>query len=99
MIDFISYNTLIVLLGTSLLGANAGLVGTFAVLRRRALVGDALAHATLPGLCFAVLAIGGRNLPAMLCRRTGDRDCWACWRSRHCEVGPGSKKTPRWASS
>lgn len=67
MIDFISYNTLIVLLGTSLLGANAGLVGTFAVLRRRALVGDALAHATLPGLCFAVLAIGGRNLPAMLC--------------------------------
>lgn len=67
MIEFISYNTLIVLLGTSLLGANAGLVGTFAVLRRRALVGDALAHATLPGLCLAVLAIGGRNLPAMLC--------------------------------
>lgn len=62
----ISYNTLVVLLGTSLLGANAGLVGTFAVLRRRALVGDALAHATLPGLCLAVMAIGGRNLPAML---------------------------------
>lgn len=66
MSDYISYNTLIVLLGTSLLGANAGLVGTFALLRRRALLGDALAHATLPGLCLAVLLVGGRHLPMML---------------------------------
>lgn len=66
MSDLVSYNTLVVLLGTSLLGANAGLIGTFAVLRRRALVGDALAHAALPGLCLAVLAVGSRNLPAML---------------------------------
>ena len=29
----LTYNTLIVLLGTGLLGANAGLVGSFAVLR------------------------------------------------------------------
>jgi manganese/zinc/iron transport system permease protein len=61
----ISYNTLIVLLGTSLLGANAGLVGTFAVLRGRALMGDALAHAALPGLCVAFLLLGYRSLPAM----------------------------------
>jgi manganese/zinc/iron transport system permease protein len=62
----IHYNTLIVLLGTGLLGANAGLVGCFAVLRRRALTGDALAHAALPGLCLAFLLVGQRSLPALL---------------------------------
>ncbi|QDU64593.1 Manganese transport system membrane protein MntB [Planctomycetes bacterium Pan216] len=62
----ITYNTLIVLLGTSLLGANCGLVGSFALLRRRALIGDTLAHATLPGLCLAFLLLGYRSLPAML---------------------------------
>jgi manganese/zinc/iron transport system permease protein len=61
----INYNTLVVLLGTSLLGANAGLVGSFAVLRQRALLGDALAHAALPGLCLAFLLVGERSLPAM----------------------------------
>jgi manganese/zinc/iron transport system permease protein len=62
----IAYNTLIVLLGTGLLGATSGLVGTFAVLRRRALTGDALAHAALPGLCVAFLVVGERSLPALL---------------------------------
>ncbi|MFO1022085.1 MAG: iron chelate uptake ABC transporter family permease subunit [Planctomycetales bacterium] len=64
--SFITYNTLIVLLGTSLLGGTAGLVGTFAVLRRRSLTGDALAHASLPGLCLAFLVWGERNLLALL---------------------------------
>lgn len=62
----IPYNTLIVLMGTSLLGASAGLVGSFAVLRQRALTGDALAHAALPGLCLAFIVMGERSLPAML---------------------------------
>ncbi len=62
----LTYNTLIVLVGTSLLGASAGLVGSFAVLRRRSLTGDALAHAALPGLCLAFLVVGERSLPAML---------------------------------
>jgi manganese/zinc/iron transport system permease protein len=61
-----TYNTTIVLLGTALLGAAAGLIGTFAVLRGRALTGDAIAHAALPGLCVAFLAVGEKNLPAML---------------------------------
>jgi manganese/zinc/iron transport system permease protein len=56
-----SYNTLVVLAGTSLLGAGAGLIGCYAVLRRRALLGDALAHASLPGICLAFLAWGERN--------------------------------------
>ena len=63
----ISYNTLIVLAGGSLLGASAGLVGCFAILRGRALVGDALAHAALPGVCLAFLVAGQRSLPPLLC--------------------------------
>ncbi|MEZ6143586.1 MAG: iron chelate uptake ABC transporter family permease subunit [Zavarzinella sp.] len=62
----IRYNTAIVLLGVSLLGATAGTVGSFAVLRRRALVGDALAHAALPGLCIGFLVVGERQLFGML---------------------------------
>lgn len=62
----ISYNTLIVLLGASILGASAGLVGTFAVLRRRALTGDALSHAALPGICLAFLLTGEKRLPVLL---------------------------------
>ncbi|HVV98970.1 MAG TPA: metal ABC transporter permease [Planctomycetaceae bacterium] len=64
--SLLSYNTLVVLAGTSLLGAVSGLVGSFAVLRRRSLTGDALAHASLPGLCLAFLIVGSRSLPAML---------------------------------
>jgi len=60
------YNTLVVLSGVGLLGASAGMVGAFAVLRKRSLTGDALAHAALPGLCIAFLLVGGRNLTAML---------------------------------
>ncbi|MEX2176538.1 MAG: metal ABC transporter permease, partial [Pirellulaceae bacterium] len=62
----IKYNTLVVLSGVSLLGASCGLIGAFAVLRRRALTGDALSHAALPGLCLAFLILGEKNLPAML---------------------------------
>jgi manganese/zinc/iron transport system permease protein len=61
-----AYNTLIVLIGTSLLGAVSGLVGSFTVLRRRALIGDALSHAALPGLCIAYLIVQRRSLPALL---------------------------------
>lgn len=63
---FLPYNTLVVLAGVGLLGASAGMVGSFAVLRKRALTGDALAHAALPGLCLAFLIVGERNLTALL---------------------------------
>ncbi|MGI9457277.1 MAG: iron chelate uptake ABC transporter family permease subunit [Aeoliella sp.] len=51
-----------VMLGAALLGAAAAFVGTFAVLRGRALVGDMLAHAALPGICAAFLLTGTREL-------------------------------------
>jgi manganese/zinc/iron transport system permease protein len=59
-------NTRIVLVGAGLLGLAAGVVGVLAVLRRRALVGDAVAHAALPGICVAFLVVGTRSLPAFL---------------------------------
>jgi len=49
------YNTRVVVLGTGLLGLAAGIVGTFLLLRKRALLGDALSHATLPGIALAFL--------------------------------------------
>lgn len=61
-----TYNTALVLVGAALLGALCGAVGTFAVLRRRALLGDALAHAALPGVALAFLATGLRELPILL---------------------------------
>lgn len=52
------YNTQVVVIGTSLLGLAAGWVGSFTLLRRRALMGDALSHATLPGIALVfILAI------------------------------------------
>ena len=62
----ISYNTLVVLVGAALVGAVAGLAGSYAVLRRRALAGDALAHAALPGLCLSFLLFGNSSLPVLL---------------------------------
>lgn len=58
----ISSITFTVMLGTALLGATAGVIGSFAVLRRRALVGDMLSHAALPGICLAFLLTGSRDL-------------------------------------
>ena len=47
------YNTRVVSLGAMLLGVASGLVGSFALLRRRALLGDAVSHATWPGIALA----------------------------------------------
>lgn len=56
------YNAALVSLGAALLGFAAGCTGAFTTLRRRALVSDAMAHATLPGIGLAFLlmaALGG----------------------------------------
>jgi manganese/zinc/iron transport system permease protein len=45
-------------------------LGAFAVFRRRSLVGDALAHATLPGVAFAFLLTGSKD-PAVLLAGAG----------------------------
>jgi manganese/zinc/iron transport system permease protein len=65
------FNTNTVILGTTLLGVAAGVIGVFALLRKRSLVTDALSHATLPGIGLAFLGAGalgidGRSLPVLL---------------------------------
>lgn len=66
MSHLFTYNTLLVMAGTGLLGAVSGLIGSFAVLRKQSLAGDTYAHAALPGLCIAFLLAGERSLPALL---------------------------------
>lgn len=51
------YNTALVTVGAAILGASAGAIGTFVLLRKRSLVSDAISHATLPGLCLAFIVL------------------------------------------
>ena len=65
------YNTRVVVVGTTLLGFAAGLVGTFLILRKRALLSDTLSHATLPGIALAFILVTlmggeGKNLLALI---------------------------------
>src|SRR5688572_1789083 len=65
------YNTRVVVLGAAALGVAAGMIGTFMLLRKRALLGDALSHATLPGLGIAFILMAqaggsGKSLPGLL---------------------------------
>ena len=65
------YNAALVALGAGLMGFAAGTSGTFLFLRKRALVSDALAHTTLPGMGLAFILMvsldgDGRNLIGLL---------------------------------
>ena len=65
------FNTRVVVQGTMLLGLAAGVIGSFTLLRRRSLMGDALSHATLPGVGLAYLlapliGLDGKSLPVLL---------------------------------
>ncbi|SEN04854.1 metal ABC transporter permease [Palleronia pelagia] len=65
------YNAALVSIGAALLGFAAGSAGTFLFLRKRALVSDAVAHATLPGVGIAFIVMvwlggDGRSLLGLL---------------------------------
>lgn len=60
-------NLLYVVTGASLFGLSAGVLGCFALLRRRALMGDALAHAALPGVCLAYLVTHAKHPLIFIC--------------------------------
>ncbi|GAA3219907.1 hypothetical protein GCM10017691_03710 [Pseudonocardia petroleophila] len=60
------YTDTVVVLGALVLGLTSGVLGTFAVLRQRSLVGDAVAHSTLPGVCVAFLVAGVKDVPGLL---------------------------------
>lgn len=54
-------NVQMVVAGTLLLCGMAALVGCFTFLRKRSLVGDAVSHSVLPGICLAFLLSGEKN--------------------------------------
>jgi len=57
---------LIVILTAVLAACGCGLIGSFLVLRKNAMLGDAISHAVLPGLVLAFLVTAGRNVVPML---------------------------------
>lgn len=58
---FFDYTLRTVAAGAATLGLMSGALGSFAVLRRQSLLGDAVAHAALPGIALAFLITGSRE--------------------------------------
>jgi manganese/zinc/iron transport system permease protein len=63
-LEFITFrdpNIRYVVLGSVLLTASSAVMGTFALLNKKSLVGDAIAHALLPGICLGFLMTGTKD--------------------------------------
>jgi manganese/zinc/iron transport system permease protein len=59
-------NDLYIILTASLVASSCALLGCFLVLRKMAMVGDAISHAILPGIVIAFLISGARDSITML---------------------------------
>jgi len=65
LIDFISFkdpNVFYVVFGMFCICIGSSLIGTFAYLRKRSLIGDAVAHSLLPGICLGFILAGEKNM-------------------------------------
>ncbi|HUE98723.1 MAG TPA: metal ABC transporter permease [Anaerolineales bacterium] len=62
---FFDYTLRTVALGAAIIGIVSGMLGSFAVLRKQSLLGDAISHAALPGIVLAFLITRERE-PVML---------------------------------
>jgi manganese/zinc/iron transport system permease protein len=62
---FFDYTLRTVALGAAILGVVSGMLGSFAVLRKQSLLGDAISHAALPGIVLSFLITRTRE-PAVL---------------------------------
>ena len=58
---FSDYTFRTVALGAAVLGIVSGTLGSFAVLRKQSLLGDAISHAALPGIALAFLITGTKS--------------------------------------
>ena len=64
LLEFLSLsdpNVRYVVIGSILLAASSAIVGSFTLLKKKALVGDAVAHSVLPGICLAFILSGVKN--------------------------------------
>lgn len=57
---FFDYTLRTVAMGSATLGIVSGALGTYAVLRKQSLLGDAISHAALPGIALAFLLTGSK---------------------------------------
>ncbi|WP_375239658.1 metal ABC transporter permease [Aurantibacter sp.] len=64
--DFNDYTFQVIAIGTAILGAVCGMLGSFAVLRKQSLLGDAISHAALPGIAIAFLITGAKDSNILL---------------------------------
>lgn len=60
----------VVATGTALLGVFSGVLGVFLTLRKQSLLGDALGHASLPGIVIGFILTGSKNMFALLAGAT-----------------------------
>lgn len=65
-ISELGMNDLWIIATASLVAASSALVGVFLILRRQALIGDAISHSVLLGIVLAFLITDSRFLPIML---------------------------------
>ncbi|WP_223551954.1 metal ABC transporter permease [Aestuariivivens sp. NBU2969] len=63
---FTDYTLRTITIGTAVLGAITGMLGSFAVLRKQSLLGDAISHAALPGIAIAFLVTGTKDSNILL---------------------------------
>lgn len=63
---FNDYTLRTISIGTAVLGAICGVLGSFAVLRKQSLLGDAISHAALPGIAIAFLITGVKETNLLL---------------------------------
>jgi manganese/zinc/iron transport system permease protein len=63
---FTDYTLRTVALGSALLGLVSGALGAYAVLRRQSMLGDAMAHAALPGIALAFLVTGSKDTSVLM---------------------------------
>lgn len=61
-----NYTVIIIALGTMALGLVNGVFGVFLVLKKQALIGDALSHAALPGIVLAFMFTQSKNMMILL---------------------------------
>lgn len=60
------YTLRTITLGTAVLGGISGMLGSFAVLRKESLLGDAISHAALPGIAMAFIITGAKDSGTLL---------------------------------
>lgn len=61
-----NYVLIVIMIGTTLIGIVSGILGSIITLRKEALIGNALAHASFPGVMFSFMIIKTKNIELLL---------------------------------